>query len=173
MRFIDTAFQQLSFAIKLMQAAEDGVLDVETIDTPLTIHEGTSVLVLPDRVLATQNDLILACQNNLTIAVGAAAITLNRCREEASVVLPNPIVNELDQWVALVYQIRNAFAHDIAAPKWQINDRYRREYAVAGVRVDLRRMNEQRFDYPDLGGLESLFRLKRFGEDHAFGRFAA
>src|SRR4051812_12475382 len=124
MRYIETAFGQLAFAIKLMQAAEDGLLYLDSIDRPLTIAEGPSVLVLPDRVLASTDDLILACQNNVTIAYGAAAITLNRCREEASVPLPDPIVSEADQWVALVYQIRNAFAHDIAEPRWRTNKRY-------------------------------------------------
>ena len=34
MRYLDTAFAHLSFAIKLMQAAENGVIDLESIDTP-------------------------------------------------------------------------------------------------------------------------------------------
>lgn len=76
MRYIDTAFGQLSFAIKLMQAAEDGLLDVEAIDRPLTISDGPSILVLPDRVLESADELILACQNLVTITYGAAAITL-------------------------------------------------------------------------------------------------
>src|SRR4051812_42082544 len=100
MRYIETAIGQLAFAIKLMQAAEDGELNVQSIDRPLTIAQGDSIWVLPDRVLDSPGDLILACQNNVAIAYGAAAITLNKCREEASVPLPDPIINECDQWVA-------------------------------------------------------------------------
>lgn len=171
MKYIETAFGQLAFAIKLMQAAEDGELNVESIDRPLTIAEGRSIWVLPDRVLDTPDDLILACQNNVTIAYGAAAITLNKCREEASVPLPDPIGSECDQWVALVYQIRNAFAHDIAEPRWQLTQaRYRREYRVGTVYADLRASDGQVFNYHDVGGPEGLYQLKLFGDDHAFGR---
>src|SRR5437588_6098963 len=109
MRYIDTAFGQLGFAIKLMQAAEDGALDLEAIDKPLTIAEAQSILVLPDRVLGDENELVLACRNLVGIAYSAAAITLNRCREEANVTLPDRIETEGDQWIALVYQVRNAF----------------------------------------------------------------
>lgn len=171
MRYIRTAFGQLEFAIKLMQAAEDGLLDLDTIDRPLTIVEGESILVLPNRVLESPDDLVLACQNLVTIAFGAAVITLNRCREEASVSLPDPIVTECDQWVGLVYQIRNAFAHDIAEPRWNVTSlRFAREYSVGGVNVDLRSLHGMGFEYAHVGGPEGLFLLRAFGEAHAFGR---
>lgn len=166
-----TAFGQLEFAIKLMQAAEDGLLDLETIDRPLTIADGESILVLPNRVLESPDDLILACQNHVTIAFGAAVITLNRCREEASVALPDPVVTECDQWAGLVYQIRNAFAHDIAEPRWNITSpRFAREYTVGRVNADLRTLHGTGFEYAHIGGPEGLFRLRDFGEAHAFGR---
>lgn len=50
MRYLDTAFAQLAFSIKLMQAAEDGALDLAKIDIPLSIRERSGMLVLPDRV---------------------------------------------------------------------------------------------------------------------------
>jgi hypothetical protein len=170
MRYLDTAFAHLSFAIKLMQGAENGVIDLESIDTPLTIQEGASVLVLPDRVLGSQDELILACQNFVTITYGAATITLNRCREEASVPLPNPIGGECDQWVALVYQIRNAFAHDIAEPRWRIDQRYEREYSIGHVKADLRQLDGVVFEHAHIGGPDALYTLKAYGEEHAFGR---
>lgn len=170
MKYIDTAFGQLQFAIKLMQAAEDGSLDIDAIDRPLTLHEGPSVFVLHDRVLDSPNDLVLACQNLVTVSFGAAAITLNRCREEAGIELPSPIMTEADCWIALVYQIRNAFAHDIAEPRWAINDRYRREYIVERVRADLRGLDGALFEYSAVGGIDGFFSLKAWGDNHAFGR---
>lgn len=97
MKYLDTAFLQLQFAIKLMVSAESGALKVEDLDRPLTIADGKSVMVLPDRVFSTQDDLVNACQNNVTIAFGAAAITLNRCREEAGARLPDPINSDEEQ----------------------------------------------------------------------------
>jgi hypothetical protein len=163
MKYLPTAFAQLGFAIKLMQAAEDGALKVEEIDRPLTVADGESILVLPDRVLTSQDELINVCQNNVGISFGAAAITLNRCREEARISIPDPINTEADQWVALVYQIRNAFAHDISEPKWGFQPKYAREYAVAGIRADLRQLNGVPFEHDHIGGSEGLFRLKDYG----------
>jgi len=164
MKYLGTAFEQLQFAIKLMTAAELGHLKVEEIDTPNVIQDGRSVLVLPDRVLNSQDDLILACQNNVTINFGAAAITLNRCREEAGLQLPDPIVSEDDQWIALVYQIRNAFAHDIAEPRWNITrERYSRGFTVGSVTADLTGLDGLPFDHGQIGGPEALFLLKDYG----------
>lgn len=74
------------------------------------------------KALEQPEDLIVALENNLTIAFGAAAITLNRVREEIGLKLPFPIETEDEQCIALIYQIRNAFAHDIAEPKWEIEN---------------------------------------------------
>lgn len=63
---------------------------------------------------------------------------------------------------ALVYQIRNAFAHDIAEPKWKMHPRYARSYLVGGVKVDLSSLHGQHFNYYQLGGPEALFFLKDF-----------
>ena len=168
MNYLDTAFAQLEFAIKLMHAAEQGKLKREEIDLPLTIAEGKSVLVLNDRTIETDSDFINAFQNSVSIAFGAAAITLNRCREEKGHELPNPIDTELEQWIALVYQIRNAFAHDIAEPKWEINQRYARSYRMGQIQVDLSQLHGQHFDYYQLGGPEALFQLRDYGKKNVF-----
>lgn len=168
MNYLDSAFAQLELAIKLMHAAEQGRVKREEIDLPLTIAEGNSVLVLADHTLHTDADFINAMQNNVSVAFGAAAITLNRCREEVRLSLPNPIDTELEQWIALVYQIRNAFAHDIAEPKWEIKPRYARTYEIGAVKADLSNLNGQHFDYYQLGGPEALFFLRDYGKAHAF-----
>ena len=168
MHYLDTAYAQLEFAIKLMHAAEQGAVTLDEIDVPLTIEDGKSILVLPDKVFQDPNDFLIACQNNVSIAFGAASITLNRCREEAKLPLPNPIDNEQEQWVALVYQIRNAFAHDISEPKWKLNGRYARHYNVAGVNADLSNLNGVHFDYKHIGGPDALFDLRDYASGQLF-----
>lgn len=161
MRYLDTAFAQLEFSIRLMQAAEDGALDLGKIDIPLSVREHSGTLVLPDRVFESNEDAILACQNMVSVSFGAAVITLNRSREERGLGLPDPIANESDQWVALIYQIRNAFAHDISEPKWEIrSERYKRRYEVGGVVADLSNLSGHHFEYNHIGGAGSLFALK-------------
>jgi hypothetical protein len=161
MRYIDTAFRQLEFAWKLYNYVLEGRIHLDDLDKPLTFQEAHSVFVLQDKLLNTSEDLVLACENNLTIVFGAAAITLNRCREEAGIRLSDPVVTEIDQFAALAYQIRNAFAHDIAEPRWNItHTRYARAYEFGGIKVDLRNVNKKHFEYSDIGGPEVLVRMK-------------
>jgi len=168
MNYVDTAFTHLSFAWKLYSYALDGLIDAEKLDKPLRFEDWGIVLVLPDKIFESPNELIVALENNLTVAFGAAAITLNRCREEAHLGLPDPIVTEIDQFVAVAYQVRNAFAHDIAEPRWKIrNPRYARKYAFGGNQVDLSNVNNKPFEYPDLAP-DVLFRMKEYGDKHVW-----
>ena len=164
MEYLDTAFAQLAFAWKLFVYAQDNKIDLDQLDKPLTFEEGEMVFVLPDKIFDSYEDLILACQNNLSVAFGAAAIALNRSREEAGFGLPVPIESECDQFVSLAYQIRNAFAHNIAEPRWNMNqERYSRIYEFGGIRVDLTRIeNQQPFRYEDIGGPDVLFAMKEY-----------
>jgi hypothetical protein len=164
MKYLETAFGQLAFAWKLYNYGLDGKIDLAALDVPLRFEEGPMILTLPDKVIDSESDLIIALQNNLGIAFGAAAITLNRCREEAGINLADPIVTEIDQFSSLTYQIRNAFAHDIAEPRWSIkNQRYARVYEFGGIRVDLSTVGNKHFDYQDIGGPEVLFQMQEFG----------
>lgn len=167
MKYIDTAFKQLAFAWKLYDYTLDGKINVEELDRALTFQEGTMVFVLPDKVFDSPEELVVAVENNLVIAFGAAAITLNRCREEAGVKLADPITTEVDQFAGVAYQIRNAFAHDIAEPRWNItNPRFARVYDFGGMRIDLTQVGTKAFEYQDIGGPDVLFWMKNYGEQN-------
>lgn len=93
----------------------------------------------------------------------------SRCREEVGVKLSDPILSEIDQFASLAYQIRNAFAHDISEPRWNIASvRYARVYEFGGLRVDLSNVGNKRFEYADLGGLDALFWMKVYAEKHVW-----
>lgn len=169
MNFVDSAFKQLSFAWKLYSYALDGKINLEELDQPITFQEGSMVFVLPDKVFHDQGEMIVALENSLSVAFGAAAITLNRCREEAGLTLVNPIVTEHDQFASVVYQIRNAFAHDISEPRWNITqERYARVYEFGGISIDLRHVGNKNFEYIDLGGPDVLFWLKQYGDQNVW-----
>ena len=85
-------------------------------------------------------------------------------------VLADPIVTEVDQFASVAYQIRNAFAHDIAEPRWEINKpRYARRYVFGDIQVDLSNVNNKPFEYADLGGPDVLFHMKAYGDRHLWG----
>ncbi|MFZ1743513.1 MAG: hypothetical protein WAT93_11685 [Pontixanthobacter sp.] len=161
MKYLNTAFGQLAFAWKLYHYGLEGKIKPGELDADVTFHESDMFFVVP-KALGSDSDLIIALQNNLTIAFGAAAITLNRVREEQGIVLPNPISSDEDQCVALIYQVRNAFAHDIAEPRWQVFERYRRVYEFAGRSFDLRQLNNEAFEYRHLGGPDGFYLIKDF-----------
>jgi hypothetical protein len=94
--YVDSAFKQLSFAWKLYNYALDGKIDLDELDQPITFQDGPMHLVLPDKVFSDHGEMIVALENNLSVAFGAAAITLNRCREEAGLNLANAITTEQD-----------------------------------------------------------------------------
>lgn len=169
MHYLPTAFGQLAFAWKLLNYGLDGKINAEELDAEVTFHEEDMHFVVP-KALGSEGDLIIALQNNLTIAFGAAAITLNRTREELNIGLPDPIDDERDQCVALIYQIRNAFAHDIVEPTWKIRERYRRVYEFDGVRVNLTDCDGKAFEYNHLGGPDVFFNIKDYFA-HTFFRF--
>ncbi|MFJ7566727.1 hypothetical protein ACIQW9_07190 [Herminiimonas sp. NPDC097707] len=167
MRYIDAAFKQLSFAWKIYDYALRDKIDLSDLDRSITFEENGMVLVLPDRIFESPEEMIIALENNLSVAFGAAAITLNRCREEANIGLPNPIESEQDQFVSIIYQIRNAFAHDISEPCWNITqERYARIYEFGGIAIDLTSVGTKQFEYADIGGPDVLYWLKQYGDEH-------
>lgn len=161
MKYLPTAFGQLAFAWKLYNYGLDGNIDPEKLDQDVTWEDGNMVFVVP-KALGGPDDLILALENNLTIAFGAAAITLNRTREELDLQLPDPIATEPEQCLALIYQIRNAFAHDIAEPRWKIKARFRRHYIFGDMSIDLTSLDGLVFDNAQIGGPEAFFRIKDY-----------
>ncbi|EKS70330.1 MULTISPECIES: hypothetical protein [unclassified Caballeronia] len=184
MNFLDSAFSQLAFAAKLLEYVEQGKLLLDDLDQPLTIVDGSSIWVLPDRLFHSDNDLHIACANQLSVAFGAAAITLNRCREEFEAARNiqllarngNPPTTEDEHFAELVYQIRNAFAHDISEPRWEIRgDGRRRPYLVdrfengARITADLTNLHGQPFEYAQIDGIETLHRLREFGQQRYWG----
>jgi len=164
MQYLPTAFGQLAFAWKLLNYGLDGRIDVNALDAEVTFQDEGMLFVVPP-ALNSQGDLIIALENNVTIAFGAAAITLSKAREENDIALPDPIEDERDQCISLIYQIRNAFAHDIAEPRWKIRNRYKREYNFAGLQVDLRELDGTYFDYSQIGGPNGIFCIKDFFAD--------
>ncbi|MDG1416853.1 MAG: hypothetical protein P8P99_03530 [Maricaulis sp.] len=169
MRYLPTAFANLHFAWKLYHYGLDGNIDLDKLDIPLRFEEANMVFALPEEIFGTSDDFILALENNLVIAFGAAAITLNRTLEESKIQRPDPIESENDQCIAVIYQIRNAFAHDIAEPRWKINGRYRRSYSFGGHKIDLSGLDGRRFRYEHIGGPEALGSIRSFAEREILG----
>ena len=161
MKYLPTAFGQLAFAWKLYNYGLNGLINPNELDAEVTFEDDDITFVIP-KALGQPEDLLIALENNLTIAFGAASITLNRVREEIGLGLPDPIESENEQCIAIIYQVRKAFAHDIAEPKWEIRDRYRRRYEFGGMQFDLSGLHGEAFRYEHIGGPDKFYAIKDY-----------
>jgi len=73
---IDTAFLQLSFAMKLWHFPDEHPIAKETFDIELIIRDPGSRICLSRNEVQTSQDLKLVAENNNSICSGGAAITL-------------------------------------------------------------------------------------------------
>lgn len=161
---LDTAFLQLSFAMKLWHYVLEHSLPREKFDISLTIQEDNgSLYVMNDGEFKTDDDIAHAAGNNIAICFGVAAITLWEAMREHSGLDSkslNPSASDRDMLAGLAYAVRCCFAHGTAMPKWQLTPKYRVEYRLGGRRIDLRNADGTPFDYAHVGGVDSL-RLMR------------
>ena len=162
---IDTAFLQLSFAIKLGRYLDEHPIDKKDFDIDLTIEDRGNRVCLPGNEFKTYQDLQLAAENNISICFGALAITLWEAIREHSGLSSgklNPQNSPKENLAALSYMIRCCFAHGTASPVWSIHDsKYKTVYRVGNKTIDLSRIpDKQPFDYSSVGGYETLWLIK-------------
>jgi hypothetical protein len=169
---IGTAFLQLSFAIELWHFLDEHPINKNDFDIALTIKDPGSQVCLPHGEFDTYQDLLAAAGNNISIAFGAAAITLWQAISEHAGLKSKqlkPHANKMENLAGLSYMIRCCFAHGTAMPVWSISDpKYKTIYQVGNKTIDLSRIeNEQPFEYASIGGYETLWLLK--ADAHAYG----
>ena len=168
---IDTAFLQLSFAIKLQHFLDEHPIEKENFDIALTIEDAGSRVCLAHNEFKTYQELQVAAENNISICFGAVAITLwEAIREHTgwSSWRLNTKNSRGENLAALSYMIRCCFAHGTASPVWSIYDsKYKTVYRVGNKTIDLSDIaDKQPFEYPSIGGYETLWHLKAEARDN-------
>ncbi|MEE9215584.1 MAG: hypothetical protein V3U54_12590 [Thermodesulfobacteriota bacterium] len=166
---IETAFLQLSFAIKLWNYLDVHKIDKSEFDIDLTIKDESNCVCLLGNEFERYEDIQLASENNISICFGAAAITLWEAISEKTGLTNktmNPDNSKEENIAALSYMIRCCFAHGTAVPVWSIkNIKYKTIYTIGSKPIDLRYIAEnQPFDYSSIGGYESLWLIKNEAE---------
>jgi hypothetical protein len=162
---LESAFLQLSFAMKVWHFVRDGGLQRETFDIALTAIDDRGVpYVMLEGEFHSDDDLVLAAENNISICFGAAAITLwEAIREHSGLETKKltPTNSDREKIAGLAFAIRCCFAHGTAAPRWELTEKYRLRYEFPGLVVDLTSRQGLPFDYSDLGGPDGLRQLQR------------
>ncbi|MCL6613709.1 MAG: hypothetical protein K6U03_03655 [Firmicutes bacterium] len=171
LEYLETAFHQLSFAIKLWNYAREGLIDKDKFDINLTVEDDEDRIVLLENEFNTYDDIILATENAISTFFGITANVLWECINERGIYspprtkLPDPLVTPEQKLVGFAYMLRCCFAHGPAIPKWHITDKkYRTQYIIGNKLVDLTKFgnigDENVFNYRDIGGYETLWILK-------------
>ncbi len=164
--YLETAFLQLSFAVKLRHYIDEHPIDKGQFDISLTVEDADDRICLPHNEFKSQEDLLLAADNNISICFGVAAISLWLAIEEKGHYLPkslpNPLQTTQHKLAGLIYMIRCCFAHGTAVPKWNItHDKYKIVYDIGSQQVDLRTVHGEPFTRESIGGYQTLWLLRR------------
>ena len=162
---VDTAFKQLSFAIKLWHFLEVHPIDKDDFDIALTVKDGESRICLVHNEFSNYDEIRVASENNISICFGSAANVLWEAMRENRDIRPkqlDPNADRASSIASLTYMIRCCFAHGPAVPVWLIqNAKYRTKYEVGNRMVDLSVIEDGRiFNYASIGGYETLWLLK-------------
>jgi len=162
---IETAFLQLSFAIKMWVYINSGKLERETFDVAIEVVDDSNYIFLKENEFENYDNLIIASEHNVSICFGIAAITLWEAIREKNAFEPrnlNPQTDKKQNLASLCYMIRCCFAHGSARPVWSIQNRkYKTTYRLQSKTIDLSEIDNGRpFDYSSIGGYETLWLLK-------------
>ncbi len=162
---VEFAFRQLEFAIKLMCYCEQNHLDRSKFDTDVTLLLETENVGFPAGNFKTLESIIFASQIQVGVSFGVSAILLDAAYEATGVRKNLKSRAPEDDLRILVYMVRNAFAHNMAAPRWQLHGKdFQRIFSLpledTIAVVDFSSYNEKIFSYEHIGGFAQWFKIK-------------
>lgn len=161
---VNLAFRQLEFAIRVMCYCELDHLDREKFDTDLMI------LLEPENVdfeggqFHSLESVIKASQMQVQSSFGVSAIVLDAAFEAAGCANKPKAHSPRDDLRCLVYMVRCAFAHNMAAPSWEARGAdFARAFTLPldePTVIDLSGIHGQIFSYEHIGGFAQWFKIK-------------
>ncbi len=165
LEIIDSAFLQLSFALKLWHFLDVHPIEKEIFDGNLTIEDEGSRIALPHNEFPNYGAVKVASENNFSICFGAVANTLWEAISERYALSSrqlDPEADRIQNLASLAYMIRCCFAHRPASPVWRIQNRkYKTTYRVGNKVIGLSNVEDGTpFEYSSIQGYETLWLLK-------------
>jgi len=162
---IENALAMLTLSIRFAEGCESGII-------PLsfgwrTVHVdtgGPGLTIAPQRY--SKQKLVDQSYNLMLGALGQTAIIVNEALDQ-KFGSKNPLdTSELGSARSIIYQIRNAFAHEPLTPIWRVKDSYRRVYAVhvgpARIRFNGAVLDGRNLRPADFGGIEGYIQMLKY-----------
>ncbi len=161
---IDLAFRQLEFSIRLLSYCGLGKLKPEEFDDDHFVQLQDGDLHFPAGTFAKAEAIHDCASIGVLIAAGVTALVLNRGFDEIGMA-PDPASNDaLVRLRTFVYMVRNAYAHDIAAPRWEVRGQFLRQLTVdlngGNLTVDLTALHGTPFSMEQIAGYSGWYRVR-------------
>lgn len=161
---LDIAFRQLEFTIKLLSYCELGHINPADFDTDHLVALGDERLHFPSGNFPDRISLERAAGTSVLIAMSASALVLDDAFTAFGMKPNAEAADNVGQLRALVYMVRCAYAHGIAAPLWEVRGKYLRNLAIdlngVPLSLDLRPLNGQPFHIDQIGGYANWYRMR-------------
>lgn len=161
---VDFAFYLLEFSIRTMCYLELEKVDIALFGQEITILLEQENVSFDSQFFSSKENAILISHMNVGAAFGASAIALDNLFEAAIGQRDPSSRKQVNMLWALIYAVRNAFAHGIANPKWVIKGGYRRKLRIhlenKELIVDLAALDHVNFDYSHIGGFANWLKIK-------------
>lgn len=161
---IEIAFLQVEFTLKLLTFCECGKIDPGEFDTDHQVRLEAGDLHFPTGHFSDSNSIINAASVCVSLAFGASALALDKAFEVKGIKSNPDASDNIGRLRTVVYMVRCAYAHGIADPRWEVNEKHRRTLVVAldgpSISLDLRALNGQGFQFEQLGGHRNWFLIR-------------
>ena len=162
---IRLSFRQLEFSIRLLTWCERGNIAPKEFDDEHIVKLEDGDLNFPAGEFADAENITRSAGIGVLLAMGASAIALNSGFDEVKLE-PHPAsADGITRLRTLVYMVRNAYAHDIASPQWEVRGPFLRELTVdldnGQLSIDLSALHGTAFDVSHIGGYANWYRIRR------------
>jgi hypothetical protein len=152
---------QVAFALKLKGAILAGNITREQLDMEVKLDG--SVIVWPRNSFRSRDDVVILAENTANMALASLAIAADEeldkhfgNRHHGQTQFPNNVRT-------IIHQIRNAFAHSLLVPTWQVREKYRKPYVYESegisICLDFRILDGQRLDWAQFNGFDHFWSL--------------
>ena len=165
---VEHAFRHLEFAIKLMCYVEQDHIDRAKFDTDVTLLLERENVGFSANTFESLESLVLVAQASVGVSFGVTAVVLDAAFEVAGIKRNPESGAPNDLLRTLVFMVRSAFAHNPAAPCWEVRGPYLRTLTIQlegeSISVQLPQLHGNAFDYAHIGGLANWYRIRRVAE---------
>jgi hypothetical protein len=154
-------------ALRNLEAIRAGRIRPEMYVERLDLEDENGVFMVRSVQRYDAQRLDVSGENLLWAALGVSAAAMDRALDDTFGAKEPRATDDLGAARAIVYQIRNSFAHNPFKPQWRMDERYRRVLRVAAIDVecDGSACNGQAVAPAHFGGWPGYFKVMTYCRD--------